>query len=55
MAQGFREFRRSAAPMIALIAAITFFARFIKRPKRPDPDPLEGARFEENGAVKKEK
>jgi len=27
--------------------------RFIKNPKRPDPDPLEGVEFEENGAVKK--
>ena len=40
--------------MLTLIAAIPFLARMIKEPKRPDPDPLDGVEFDENGAVKKE-
>ena len=51
---GAGDFWRGAAPMLVVIAAITFLARLIKHPKRPDPDPLEGVEFEENGAVKKE-
>jgi hypothetical protein len=46
----------SGATLISTIAVsigVAIFARRVKTPKRPDPDPLADTEFDENGAVKK--
>lgn len=47
------DFWRGVLPLLVVIAAIPFLTRRIKHPKRPEPDPLKGVEFDENGAVRK--